>query len=239
MAKPTTISIKKKGVTSSVTSKDFQDIDIYRSSISWEDLETIRVTLAKRANQRLLRLEREVSPVTGERYSEWGATDYLVDYLQKQGKKPNKKGQLRVTERRADTSANYDALQAKKEIMQLQKFLNSPSSKVSQQKSFERARLEAFKEVGHVTRSGATRKRAIQKAYNKRFYDFLNSETFKKLATVLSSEQIIEVYDQFRQQGVSHFKIMESFEEYLNDAEISEKSFEDLTIEYKGNVVSI
>ena len=54
MAKTTTVSIKKKGVTSSVTSKDFQDIDIYRSSISWEDLETIRVTLAKRANQRLL-----------------------------------------------------------------------------------------------------------------------------------------------------------------------------------------
>ena len=53
--------------------------DVYRGSYSLDELQRIRRTLAKRANQRIVRLERGESKITGEKLNTFGAVTEVYD----------------------------------------------------------------------------------------------------------------------------------------------------------------
>lgn len=166
-----------------VKNPEYLSIDPYRDGLSASELEKVRMTLAKRANQRLVRLERSQSGVTGESYSEYGAAQLAYEYL----RTTNKSGKLRYRE---SPMTDGDINQIRRDIVSMQTFLASQSSTVQGQKAIERKRIETFEKKG------------IRFANNKEFYDFLNSETFKSMkASGYSSEQIVEIYDMAREKG--------------------------------------
>ena len=150
----------------------YQDINPYMIETGYE-LAKIRRTLAKRANQRLVRLERATSFVTGESYASYGAASYAYDYLEKIGKK-------RFNENLSYTD-NFTTL--RREILILQKFLNAPSSTVEGQRKIEEYRIKTFE------------KKKIKFASNKEFYDFLNSADYGDITKQFDSDKIVEYYD--------------------------------------------
>lgn len=158
--------------------------------MSLSDAQALRRTLAKRANQRLVRLERSESKVTGENFASYGAAQNAYEYIRS----------TRAGKNRFSESKNYmdDINTIRREISVLQGFLQSPSSLVSGQKSIEANRISSF-ESGKwgvkYRRTGELNKK-IKFASNKEFYDFLNSDLFNSLKKQgFTSEQIVELYD--------------------------------------------
>lgn len=182
-----------------VKNPEYLSVDPYRDGLSASELEKVRVTLAKRANQRLVRLERSQSGVTGESYSEYGAAQLAYEYL----RTTNKSGKLRYRE---SPMANGDINQIRRDIVSMQTFLASESSTLRGQKAIERKRINTFEKKG------------IHFANNKEFYEFMNSQTFKGLvAAGFSSEQIIEMYDEARIKGKeSHADVIAKFGQALD-----------------------
>lgn len=168
---------------------------IYQESHSKDELKEIRRTLAKRANQRMVRLERATSEISGESYASYGAIDQVKYYL---------KGKRRFSENLKYTD-DIDLL--KREINELQKFLESPSSLVSGQRAIEKKRQETFasgqwggrwekdEKTGEWKKVGVTGV-SLKNASNKEFFNFLRSNTFHNLvAKGFTSEQIVEIFD--------------------------------------------
>lgn len=167
--------------------------DVYRGSYSLDELQRMRRRLAKRANQRMVRLEREKSPVTGESYKTYGAITEVYFYLNKQ-----KEGRKRFREQ---LNALTDTQTLKREITVLQGFLGRKTSLVSGHRDIERKRLETFGtgKWGTKWKKTGIPNKPLLFASNKEFYDFLNSETFKGLvSTGFTSEQLVELYDSAR-----------------------------------------
>lgn len=189
-----------KSSTESKFGKDFGSLDIYSGSYSKDELKIIRKTLAKRANQRLVRLERASSAITGESYSSYGAAEKAYDYIEKH--RPGAK-KLRYSE---DFGFNSDnSWDIKKEITAIQAFLESKSSTVKGQKAIEKRRVETFEKKG------------VHFAGNKEFYDFLNSNTMSSLvASGITSDDIVEFYVRAKDSGMSHDKIMSNMSEALD-----------------------
>lgn len=190
-------------------------IDIWRVTMSLKDMKALRRKLAKRANQRLVRLERAFSEVTGEKFSSYGAAQIAYDYL-------NKEEGGRFSE-----SLNHlnEVNQLRREITVLQNFLTAQSSTVKGQKAIEIKRMKTFEsgKWGSVYRRTGKLAPKLKFASNKEFYDFLNSDTFHGLLKAgFTSEQIMELYDQAYSQ--------------MDDDEIWEKMQEALdTFREKGN----
>lgn len=186
--------------------KDYMTGDIYRGSYSLSELQQMRRALAKRANQRIVRLERAKSKVTGERYNTFGAIVDVMDYLQR-------KNRSRFSEQ-LNTTADTQAL--RREITVLRTFLERPTSTVKGMREIERKRLKSFEsgKWGTYNRTGIPNK-PIKFATNKEFYDFLNSETFKGLiSSGFTSEQIVELYDTARQH-VDDTEVVEAMAQAL------------------------
>lgn len=168
------------------------------TQMSPEELAKIRVKLAKRANQRFVRLERSVSPITGEAYHA-GAYDIAQEYIRET------KGGTRFSE-----SINYakdNTHRLKKDILQLDTFLHSKTSTISGNKAVEAKRVETFTspEFGLDTKT----------VTSKDFYDFLQSEAYDYVVmNSFTSEQIIDIYDTYRRKGASHEDIMKGIEQY-------------------------
>lgn len=172
-------------------STKYEDIDVYRASLTPQDLAQVRRTLAKRANQRLVRLERATSKVTGEEYGNIGAAPIAREYLSRTGRR-------RFTES-LKTDMSYE--EQRREIVNLQAFLQSKSSTVQGIRDIERQRIETF-ESGKWGSSKWTGKerRTLKFASTKEFYDFFQSSVYKELlADGFTSEQIIEAYDTARE----------------------------------------
>lgn len=165
-------------------------LDVYLTPGGVSELQQIRRRLAKRANQRAVRLEREVSNITGERYNQFGAISDIYKYL-------NDIGRSRFSEQ-LNYSDDLDLLQ--EEVVVLQKFLTRKTSTVSGMRDIERKRLETFSSgVWGSAKDGGPVRRALEFADTKEFYDFLNSETFRSLVSSgFTSEQVIERYDEAR-----------------------------------------
>lgn len=165
-----------------------EDIDIYRVSMTLTEIKKLRRTLAKRANQRLVRLERATSKVTGERLSEIGAAPIAQSYLSRTGRR-------RFTEKQ-ESGLSYE--QERREIINLQAFLKSKTSLVSGVREVERRRVEVFEsgKYGSYKDTGKLN-RKLKFSSTKEFYDFFQSSTFKELMGAgFSSEQIIERFDE-------------------------------------------
>lgn len=168
-------------------STKYQDVDVYRSNtLSVTDLQTMRRTLAKRANQRMVRLERGKSLVTGESLN-FGAIENARAYLGKH---------KRFSEKLALTT---DLNQLRKEITVLQSFLNAKSSTIQGMREIERRRIKTFEtgEWGQKWKQQGIRQKPIKFASTKEFYDFLNSGTFKNLIDAgFDSDQIVTMYQE-------------------------------------------
>ena len=107
--------------------------DVYRGSYSVDELQRMRRALAKRANQRIVRLERGESKVTGEKWNTFGAVTEVYDYLNRQ-----KEGRTRFRE---TSKALTDSQALKREITVLQGFLGRKSSIVSGMQEIEEKRI--------------------------------------------------------------------------------------------------
>lgn len=165
--------------------------DVYRGSYSISELQSIRRKLAKRANQRIVRLERAESAITGEKFNTFGAVTDVYSYLDRQ----SGKNRFRETLTALDTSADL-----KREITVLQGFLGRKSSTVAGMRDIENKRLNTFEsgKWGSYNKTGVPNT-PLKFASNKEFYDFLTSDTFKGLVNSgFTSEQIIEIYDSAR-----------------------------------------
>lgn len=170
--------------------------DLYKN-IDKSAAEDLRRTLAKRANQRLVRLERASSTITGENFSSYGAAQIAYNYI-----KSTNPGKNRFREKKG-FSGSYSELV--NEILNLATFLESKSSTVSGQREIEKKRVETFQsgKWGSAYKVGeGPQRRSIASATNREFYDFLNSSIFQKLkAAGFTSEQIIEIYDESKEKA--------------------------------------
>lgn len=166
--------------------------DVYRGNYGIDELQRMRRALAKRANQRILRLERGESTVTGEKWNTFGAVLDVYSYLD------DKYGKDRFSETK---TALKDINALRREITVLQGFLGRKTSTVAGMKDIERKRISTFEsgKWGVKWRRNGTENRPIHFASTKEFYDFLNSNTFSSLVkSGFSSEQLIDIYDTAR-----------------------------------------
>lgn len=186
-----------------------EEINPFRGDLTKEDLQKLRRTLAKRANQRLVRLERASSRITGEGYATYGAAQNAYDYLEKRDRR-------RFAESE-NVKMNKNAI--RREISVLQSFLSAKSSTVLGQREIEQKRVHAFEsgEWGEKWKRQGIRQEGIKFAGNKEFYDFLNSSTFKELViSGFTSEQIVEMYAQARLQDDNE-RVLENMQDALDN----------------------
>ena len=208
-----------------VKNKDDLVADVYKGGYSIDELQRMRRALAKRANQRIVRLERGESKVTGEKWNTFGAVIDAYDYLNRQ-----KEGRVRFRE---SLNAITDAQELKREITVLQGFLGRKSSLVSGMKEIEKKRISAFEsgKWGTKWKKTGTPNKPLHFTSNREFYDFLNSETFKGLvSTGFTSEQLVEIYDGARvkfgeeaEADIVSNAIADALEEYRNRGNASLK----------------
>lgn len=207
--------------------KEDMTADVYRDSYTIAELQRMRRALAKRANQRILRLERGRSSVTGEKWNTFGAVIDAYDYL---NKKYNK---TRFSE---NVKALTDVNALRREITVLQGFLGRKSSTVAGMIDIERKRMTTF-EKGHwgvKWRRDKIPNKPIKFASTKEFYDFMNSQTFKGLVSSgFTSEQLIDLYDSARTASSeqSDDKVVEemtkALDEYRNEGGASLKDLKE------------
>lgn len=224
-----------------VKNKEDLTADVYRGSYSMDELQRMRRALAKRANQRIVRLERGQSKVTGEKWNTFGAVTDVYDYLNKQ-----KEGRTRFRENK---NALTDIQSLRREITVLQGFLGRKSSLVSGMKEIENKRINTFEtgKWGTKWKKTGIPNKPLHFASNKEFYDFLNSETFKGLvSTGFTSEQLVELYDSARVRlgdkaeadAVSN-AMSDALEEYRNKGNASlkdlRKKMRSIKIKGSGN----
>lgn len=188
-----------------------QTTNYWNVTASREALQAVRRKLAKRANQRLVRLERSVSPISGEAYHV-GAYDIAQAEL----------GERRRYSEKLDYLT--DITELKKEIGQLQAFLNAKSSTVSGNRAIEKKRIETLTnlgrdEEGHVVIS-------LETATSKGFYDFISSKAYIYLSEKqVDSEGLQEIYDYYTEKkGLSYEDVQGIVDEYYKRVSADENA---------------
>lgn len=180
--------------------------DVYRKSISTSELRELRNRLASVANQRLRAIEKASSSISGQAFTDYGAYEKAEEYLQRYGKK-------RFTAKDTTKSKKMTRSELQREVVELQGFLTSKTSTVRGYRAVERQRLRTFQSKG------------IRFADSKEFYEFLNSGEFAGLRKALSSDKILEKYDEMR-ESMSHDEIMKALSEYRESVtRVSLKNF--------------
>lgn len=178
-----------------------QTTNYWNVTASREALQAVRRKLAKRANQRLVRLERSVSPISGEAYHV-GAYDIAQAEL----------GERRRYSEKLDYLT--DITELKKEIGQLQAFLNAKSSTVSGNRAIEKKRIETLTDLGRDEEGHAVI--SLQTATSKGFYDFISSKAYIYLSEKqVDSEGLQEIYDYYTEKkGLSYEDVQGIVDEY-------------------------
>lgn len=188
------------------------------------ELAAIRKKLAKRANQRLLRLERSTSPVTGKAYHA-GAYDIALEYLRETGRGKRFSESINYLKTKDEETGEtaYNIYRLKREILELDTFLHSKTSTVRGNKAAEKKRIETF--------TGADWGLDAETVASKEFYDFLQSNVYDYfLKNSFTSEQLIDIYNSYRERGAKDKDIIEGLEELKKNQQ--ERNAEDTT----GNV---
>ena len=188
-------------------SKEELNRDVYRQSISTSELRELRNRLASVANQRLRAIEKARSNISGQSFTEYGAYEKAEEYLERFGKR-------RFTAKDTTNSKNkMSRSELQREVVELQGFLNSKTSTVRGYRAVERQRLRTFQGKG------------IKLSDTKEFYDFLNSGEFAGLRKALSSDKIVEKYDEMR-EVMTHDEVMKALSDYRENVNrVSLKSF--------------
>ena len=201
--------------------KNEEELNFYSSSVSTETLEIVRRRLAKRANQRLVRLERSTSQVSGEAYH-IGAYDVAQDYLRTRNK--SDKQNLRFSEKlvqrvqgETDREYRYKVLE---DIANMQSFLTSKSSTVRGNREIEAQRIAKFQEMGL----------SKEVASSKSFYNFMTSTSYKYLnQQAIDSDRLQEIFDYYvdsdkRGLSAADFqKVVDEYYDWLTDPEQSNR----------------
>ena len=180
-----------------------RDFNPYGRGVTVEELQRVRRQLAKVMNQRMKRLETAKSPVTGEALT-FGSYEKMQDYLAWTVRTTNKAGiGVRFSE---NLNPKMSAKELRAEIRALQGFESQVSSRVGGMKQIENKRIETFKAKG------------LDPAVvsNKSFYDFLNSETFRKLRETFDSDKIIEEYNKTAKEGVKLEEITQALDTWMD-----------------------
>lgn len=173
--------------------KNEEELNFYATPISAETLEIVRRRLAKRANQRLVRLERSESKISGEAYH-IGAYDMAQEYL-REAKNTDKK-RLRFSENLSQRGAgDFDTNEEYRqyllyEVAKIQSFLSAKSSTVKGNRAIEEKRIATFTDKEHGLSASVVS--------TKGFYDFITSAAYKYLdARAISSDKLQELYDYY------------------------------------------
>lgn len=163
------------------------ELDLRNDFTSLDDLNKLRVKLARRANSRLLRLEKK--GLVGWAYKP------AVRYTQKAY------GTNRFSTRKEISDDPFEVIEEVEEIIN---FLNAESSTVTGVRNIESRITETF------------RKKGLDVKNPKDFFDFLSSETYKQSEKNLSSEQIQELFDRAVGVGKTAMEIKQTLEDFNN-----------------------
>lgn len=185
-----------------------RDFNPYGKNVTIEEIQRVRRQLAKVMNQRMVRLEQNKSPITGEPYT-FGAYDLMRDYLKK-------KDRNRFSEVLKPKDMSKRDLQ--KEIRELQGFEELKSSRISGMHQIEKLRKETL--TSDVVVDGQIVRRALSEetVSNKDFYDFLNSKTYSELVEKIDSDKIVETFDRASTEGATKDQIVSALNEYIKSA---------------------
>lgn len=203
---------KRNEVRTKKSLNELYTLDVYHTKkVLLPDLAEMRARLAKNANQRL----RELEAAGLDFY----AYDIVADYLRTHRPEADK---VRFSQSKNYLSGKESEAALKAEISKLQAFLTSESSTVAGQKRIEARRIETFgnwkpKDV-QANYKGLDMSKQAQ---TKQFYRFLNSQTFKNLRKVFSSEQIFRAYKEGSVDGSrNQRKIQKAMKDYIESSEV-------------------
>ena len=182
------------------------ELDLRGDFTSLDDLNNLRVKLARRANSRLLRLEKKAIK-TDQKYIGW-AYKPATRYTQKTY------GSNRFSTRKKISDDPFEVIEEVEEIIN---FLNAKSSTPTGIRSIENQIIQTFRTKHHLTIKNP-----------KEFLDFLASETFKDSKKNLSSEQLQDFYDRTINDTKKGIQEIEKALENFNSGKI-----EDITELYK------
>lgn len=161
-------------------------VDLRRSYSDSEmrELQETRRRLAKRANSRLLGLERAGLDTTHVYKT---TMNYLLD-----------DGKMRFSERR-----NVDIYTLKSDLAELGTFLNAKTSTVGGYRKYERQVRKTLKE-----------EYGIDSGEFDDFIAFMSSESAKRSLNQVSSEFLVEFFDTASDEGVSIEQVKDALREY-------------------------
>lgn len=186
------------------------ELDLRGDFTSLDDLNKLRVKLARRANSRLLRLEKKAIK-TDQKYIGW-AYKPATRYTQKAY------GSNRFSTRKEISDDPFEVIEELEEIIN---FLNAESSTVTGVKNIESRITETF------------RKKGLEVKNPKDFFDFLSSETYKQSEKNLSSEQIQELFDRAVGVGKTVKQVKQTLEDF-NKKKINtiDELYEDIGLDF-------
>lgn len=163
------------------------ELDLRNDFTSLDYLNKLRLKLARRANSRLLRLEKKG----------------LIGWAYKPAVRYTKKayGSNRFSMRKEISDDPFEVIEEVEEIIN---FLNAESSTVTGVRNIESRITETF------------RKKGLDVKKPKDFFDFLSSETYKQSEKNLSSEQIQELFDRAVGEGKTAMEIKQALEDFNN-----------------------
>lgn len=179
-----------------------REFNPYAKDVTIEELQKVRRQLAKVMNQRMVRLEQNISPITGESYT-FGAYDVMKDYL-------GNKDRNRFSEVLKPKSMTKAEIQ--KEIRVLQGFEDMKSSRIAGMHEIEQARIKTFTQ--QTGDRGGLSKEVVT---SKDFYDFLNSSTYEELTRSFDSETLIEEYSKAAERGATKKQIVSALNKYTRE----------------------
>lgn len=171
----------------------------------------LRRKLAKRANQRLVRLERaKLNDEAGTRASDLAPAQYAYEQI----RRIRGEGSKRFRENKMAPGASPES--QRMELYALQDFLGQPGSRAGQVQR-------------QVSKTQATfQERGITIASYKSFYNFLNSANFSFLKSQgFDSETIIEMLQEAKEGKQSWKAINEIITEYVKHVEEEKAANED------------
>lgn len=161
-------------------------VDLRRSysDSEMQELQETRRRLAKRANSRLLRLERAGLDTTHVYKT---TMNYLLD-----------DGRMRFSERR-----NVDIRTLKSDLAELGAFLKAKTSTVGGYRAYERQVQKTLNE-----------KYGIDSGEFDDFIAFMSSESAKRAMSQVSSDFLVEFFDRASDAGVTLEEMIEALAEY-------------------------
>lgn len=188
----------------------------YAKDVTIEELLKVRRQLAKVMNQRMVRLEQNKSPITGESYT-FGAYDLMTDYLKDRDRK--RFNEVLNPKEYTDDKGKIQIAKIKQEIRKLQGFEELKSSRVGGMHEIEAARIatltSAREEDGVISRTALHEDTVTSKD----FYDFLNSKTYAEISSAkgMDSDQLVEEYDVAADRGATKEQIVTALNDYVNN----------------------